>query len=505
MSSHDRSDRTYDDEQHRATDTGVPSDSHAAGRRARAAPDAADWPDDETTAIHAWLCFVGEIPAETRQAVAALFEHAGIALQITPPQPGGFGLVVFSQYDAVLLDSLHTASRGATILAIAVAAPHLDSVELWALLRAGATDVLVWPQLPNDAGQVSARLARLQAVQRLADASRVRNMLVGNSPVWRSLVRQIVEVAAFTRASVLINGESGTGKELIARLIHELSPHREEHEMVVVDCTTISSELSGSEFFGHERGAFTGAVSARDGAFALADGGTLLLDEIGELPLPLQAQLLRVIQEHKYKRVGSNAWQHTDFRLVCATNRDLDTGVANGTFRGDLYYRIAGWICRTPPLRERREDILPLAQHFLAESYADDELNLPAPELDEAVRDYLLSRDYPGNVRDLRRVVTRLLHRHTGPGPITIGDVPEEERPSGDCALAGWRDTAFEGAIRHALQMGVGLKEIGQVATDTAVQLAIELEHHNLHRAACRLGVTDRALQLRRASRQEEP
>src|SRR5262249_683962 len=149
-------------------------------------------------------------------------------------------------------------------------------------------------------------------------------------------------------------GESGTGKELIARLIHDLDSRPGKPPLVVVDCTTIVPGLSGSEFFGHERGAFTGAINTRDGAFALANGGTLFLDEIGELPQPMQAELLRVIQERKYKRVGSNAWQHTDFRLVSATNMDLESGVAKGAFRGDLYYRIAGWVCRTPPLRERK-------------------------------------------------------------------------------------------------------------------------------------------------------
>src|SRR5262249_44123862 len=154
--------------------------------------------------------------------------------------------------------------------------------------------------------------------------------------------------------------------ELLARLIHELNAATKERSLVVVDCTTIVPELSGSEFFGHERGAFTGAVAARDGAFALADGGTLFLDEIGELPSHLQAQLLRVIEEGTYKRVGGNAWQRTNFRLVCATNRDLPRLVEAGKFRGDLYFRIASWVFRIPPLSERIEDILPLARHFLA-------------------------------------------------------------------------------------------------------------------------------------------
>ena len=309
-------------------------------------------------------------------------------------------------------------------------------------------------------------------------------------------MRQIVEVARFTDASVLILGESGTGKELIARLIHTLDPRAKKRDLVVLDCTTIVPELSGSEFFGHERGAFTGAVTPRDGAFVLADGGTLFLDEVGELPLGLQAQLLRVVQEHTYKRVGDNTWQRTDFRLVCATNRDLLQEVQQGRFHCDLYYRLANWICKLPSLRERPEDILPLAQHFLTELRPDKK----PPELDEPVRDYLVRRDFPGNVRDLKQLVSRISYRHVGEGPITVGDIPEDERPAEEFAQRDWRDGFFEQAIRRALTMGGGLKEISQAASDTAIRITVSDEEGNLQRAARRLGVTDRALQMRRAN-----
>jgi transcriptional regulator with GAF, ATPase, and Fis domain len=328
-------------------------------------------------------------------------------------------------------------------------------------------------------------------------SSFVKKTLVGTSQAWRCLLRQIIEVARFTDASVLIMGETGTGKELLARLIHELDPRTPKRELALVDCTTIVPELSGSEFFGHERGAFTGAVSPRESAFALADGGTLFLDEVGELPPGLQAQLLRVVQEHTYKRVGGNTWQHADFRLVCATNRDLLAGVKQGEFRSDLYYRIAGWVFKTPPLRERREDILPLAQHFLAQLHPGKQ----PPDFDVPVRDYLLQRDYPGNVRDLRQLVWRIGHRHVGPGPITAGDIPEDERLVYGTAFKDWRSAHFESAIRHALAIGVGLKKISQAAADAAIRIAVAEEEGNLQRAAKRLDVTDRALQLRRANR----
>jgi transcriptional regulator with PAS, ATPase and Fis domain len=255
------------------------------------------------------------------------------------------------------------------------------------------------------------------------------------------------------------------------------------------------AELSGSEFFGHERGSYTGAAGAREGAFALADGGTLFLDEIGELPLGLQAQLLRVVQERTYKPVGGNTWRKTDFRLVCATNRDLAAEVGRGTFRRDLYYRLASSVCTLPPLRERQEDILPLFRHFMHAEAPDREV----PSLDPDLRTYVLHRDYPGNVRDLRQLVSRILQRHAGGGVVTVGDLPPDERP-GSGRTEDWRNGSFEDAVRRALSVGAHLKDIGKAAEDVAVRLAVTHEEGNLQRAASRLGVTDRALQLRRSA-----
>ncbi len=324
----------------------------------------------------------------------------------------------------------------------------------------------------------------------------VQSSLVGTSPAWRSVLRRIVEVARFTDASVLLIGESGTGKELIARLIHELDDRTPSRECVILDCTTIVPELSGSEFFGHERGAFTGAVAMREGAFALADGGTLFLDEVGELPMALQAQLLRVVQEGTYKRVGSNTWHRTAFRLVCATNKDLRRAVDDGEFRNDLYYRIASWVFAVPPLRERREDILPLARHFLRTFRPDIE----TVDFESPVYEFLLNRSYPGNVRDLRQLIARISSRHVGNGSITVGDIPEDERPTENISI-GWRNGDFERCVRHAVLSGAGLKEISHAAADMAMRVVVSEENGNLRLAARRLGVTDRALQMRRAAR----
>ena len=355
--------------------------------------------------------------------------------------------------------------------------------------------LLIGPSDGMLAKQIAARVRRWDDVERLANDAAIRKMLVGDCPVWRSLVRKLVEIAAFSSSNLLIVGETGTGKQRMAEALHVLDQRSRKRELVVVDCTTLSPELMGSELFGHERGAFTGAIAARDGAFALANGGTLLLDEIGELPLPLHAEPLRVIQEHAYKRVGGNTWHKTEFRLICATNRDLEQGVREGRFRADLYYRIADWVLRPPPLRERRADIPLLVRYFLDEASNGG----PQVDLDPSIADYLFCRDYPGNVRDLKRLVMRLHTRHAGPGPITIGALLIDDRPGRAGTPQPWEEPGFLLALQRALDQGIALKEIGRAVTNVAIRMSIEQENGNLQRAARRLGVTDRALQMRRA------
>jgi transcriptional regulator with GAF, ATPase, and Fis domain len=441
-----------------------------------------------------WIIFTEAIPHGLQGNVLELLCQAGIAAQTPGDGVPELGIVVFDAVQPEVLEQVRGLSRTASILGISLADPPLGNRQAWSVVEAGASDVLRWPALPPRADDVACRLQRWRAVQQSLDSPVVRASLVGASLPWRRLVREIVEVAMFTEAPVLVTGESGTGKELIARLIHDLDPRPDKGEFVVVDCTTISPELSGSEFFGHERGAFTGALAAREGAFALANSGTLFLDEVGELAPPLQAQLLRVVQEHQFKRVGSNLWQATEFRLVCATNRDLAKGMADGGFRADLFYRIAGWQCRTVPLRERKDDILPLARFFFGQIRPD----LGEVEFDDAVSEFFLTRDYPGNVRELRQLVARVAHRHAGANPITIGDIPPGDRAP-DTGRREWPEDSFWTAVRLAVELGIGMKEISQAAADLAVTMAIEREGGNLQRAAARLGVTDRALQLRRA------
>jgi transcriptional regulator with GAF, ATPase, and Fis domain len=453
--------------------------------------------------LSVWIAFCGDRAHELRTLLVDGLAALGVAVTDRTPRTSGPGIVVFDaasdETSALVATSSHSGDE--RVIAIATARAQLRAEGPWRLMDAGAADVLAWDDDGRWAAEVAARLERWEEVDGVLASSAVRDQLVGESPAWRSTLRQVIEVARFTSASVLLTGESGTGKELVAHLIHDLDVRPRKAKLVVVDCTTIVPTLSGSEFFGHERGSFTGAASARDGAFALADGGTLFLDEVGELPLPLQAELLRVVQEGSFKRVGSNQWRETSFRLVCATNRDLPDEIAAGHFRADLYYRIGGATFRLPPLRERLQDVPLFIGRFLAETLGRDE----PPELDDATRDFLLAREYPGNVRDLRQLVARIGYRHVGPGPVTVGAVPEEERVAADERRDDWRDGGLESAVRRALADGATLKEIGAEAVETAVRLALAAEDGNVQRAARRLGVTPRALQLRRAASLARP
>jgi len=227
--------------------------------------------------------------------------------------------------------------------------------------------------------------------------------IVGQSPALRRVLPQ-VELVAPTDATVLILGESGTGKELVARAIHERSA-RARRPLIKVNCGAIPRDMFESEFFGHVRGAFTGAVRDRPGRFQLADGGTVFLDEVGDLPVDLQPKLLRVLQEGQYERVGDDATRKVDVRVIAATNRDLKTDVRNGRFREDLYYRLSVFPIELPPLRERKDDIPLLAAHFV--SLAARKLGVAEPPISIHECEQLKRYDWPGNVRELQNVIER--------------------------------------------------------------------------------------------------
>jgi formate hydrogenlyase transcriptional activator len=239
------------------------------------------------------------------------------------------------------------------------------------------------------------------------------NDLIGESPGLRKVMQQI-QLVAPTGAPVLVTGESGTGKELVARAIHDHSP-RKGRALIKVNCSAVPETLFESEFFGHVKGAFTGALKDKLGRFELADGGTLFLDEIAEVAVGMQTKLLRVLQEQELERVGDIRTRRVDVRIIAATSRDLKQEVDAGRFRQDLFYRLSVFPIEIPPLRERRADILPLAAHFAKQSAR--RLNRPVPRVTQATMSRLTSHDWPGNVRELQNAVERAVILSQG-GPL---------------------------------------------------------------------------------------
>lgn len=426
----------------------------------------------------------------------AWMEAAPLGRRLFVHNSGPLSLRVIRMEDcASPADSIRDAIAAGANLVVACHASDAEPAahELWACLAAGAREVLPWnADLPDQVEALCAREARLLVLE-----AEARTFAIGRSGVWRRTIQSCIEAAHFSTTPVLILGPTGTGKEVLAQAVHRFAGRKEKRELITVDCTNLSPELSGSELFGHERGAFTGAVQQREGAIALAHKGTLFLDEVGELPLPLQAQLLRVLQEGTYRRVGANTWNQVEFRLVCATNRDLAAEVGAGRFRADLYHRLASAVIVSPALEDRREDIPDLARHFLQQAEHSGEMH-------EAVLAQLSARRYPGNVRELRQLIAKILLRHVGSGPIRPGDLPPEERPlAADLArMRDWpdRDADFAAAIARAIDAGATLSGISEAAKDVAIRIAAQRENGNVQRTAKRLGVTDRALQLRKAS-----
>jgi sigma-54 specific flagellar transcriptional regulator A len=261
--------------------------------------------------------------------------------------------------------------------------------------------------------------------------------LVGEAPPLRALLDSLVRVAP-SNSTVLLTGESGTGKELVAQAIHRLS-RRAQGPLVAVNCAALPESLLESELFGHEKGAFTGATSARVGRFRAAHGGTLFLDEIGEMPISLQAKLLRVLQDHAVQPVGGETAQPVDFRLVAATNRDLQEMVTRSGFRADLFYRLNVVPLSLPPLRERAGDVPRLLRHFLQRSGSKLRLAADALAALEAWR-------WPGNVRELENLVERLVVLH-GDGEVTLGELPEPYRSSAGVPPAAGSPAPISGSF----------------------------------------------------------
>jgi len=348
-------------------------------------------------------------------------------------------------------------------------------------LKQGAQEFL---KKPFDLWEVRALLLKIAASRRLRrDVERLRwqaaqqAAFVGTS----AAVRQLLELAASVRDSdttVLVDGESGTGKGLLARVIHEMSA-RAKGPLVEVNCTSLPAGLFESELLGHERGAFTDARAAKRGLLELADGGTLVIDEIGEIPLPVQAKLLRCIEEKRFRRVGGLRDLEVDVRVVATTNRDLERAVAAGQFRADLYFRLAVFPLHVPPLRQRRDDVAALARHFV--DRLNHQLSKSLKGVSADALQLMLAYDWPGNARELRNVIERGVLLATG-DEILPAHLPAE--------IQAGRPTAAAAALGGAV---VPLAD----AERRLIQEALEATGGNQMRASRMLGITRDTLRYR--------
>lgn len=389
----------------------------------------------------------------------------------------------------------------AEIPLLVIVEQHADLQSTLHALKAGVSEVLELNSAPDCFERLEKALARVRSTtEQLHKWIRERG-LIAASGAFRQSVRAAVDCARNSSEAILIQGESGTGKEEIARLAHSADPERSRGPLVVVDCTSLSVELAGSELFGHERGAFTGANSRHQGACGAAHGGVLFLDELGELSLPLQAKLLRVVQEKRYRRVGATQEECSDFRLVCATHRDLQRDVEAGRFRADLYYRVSALMLKLPPLRDRQDDVLPLARCFLRQLLRGQPT--PDPALHPALVEALRRHPFPGNVRQLRQMMVRAARRYCGLGHVTLAhldaaDFPDQEAThltppaSIDCFL----ETPL-------LQHQLGLDATLELFRNAAYELALHRAEGNTCQAAQLLRRSQRDVQKYLKSRAE--
>jgi two-component system response regulator PilR (NtrC family) len=357
---------------------------------------------------------------------------------------------------------------------VAVITAHGNVETAVRALKLGAFDFISKPVDLQDLRKL------VDSAMRLGLASEGEARLLGESAAINSVRRMIAKVAR-SQAPIHISGESGTGKELVARMIHEQGS-RQNKPFVPVNCGAIPTELMESEFFGHRKGSFTGAVGDKQGLFQTAEGGTLFLDEIADLPLAMQVKLLRVIQEKSVRPIGANEEIPVDVRILSATHKDLEKLVNDNLFREDLFYRINVIELNVPPLRDRGDDLLLLSEAILARLAAA--MQLPVPELSEDARQKLRAYPFPGNVRELENVLERAV-------TLCEDDVVRAEdiqvRSNGDSALADSGDATAEGAL------GDTLHDVER----TTIMKALEETRYNKTAAAKKLGLSLRALRYR--------
>jgi two-component system nitrogen regulation response regulator NtrX len=383
-----------------------------------------------------------------------------------------------------LLKAVKASENPAPVVMISGQATIADAVEA---TRAGAFDFLEKP-LGRDRVLLALKNALEQSTlraenERLRELVGGRNRMIGSSTAFLQVVQQAT-MAARSDARVLLTGESGTGKELLAAHIHEQSPFA-SGPFVKVNCAAIPTELIESELFGHEKGAFTGAASARRGKFELADGGTLFLDEVGDLHAASQAKLLRVLQEGEFHRVGGERPIRVAVRVVSATNRDLGAMVAQNQFREDLFYRLCVVPIRVPALRERTQDIPPLAEYFLDDFCRRN--NFRPKLVDQEVYPYFVSYGWPGNARELRNVIERMAILTQG-DTLTEESVPLEirsRREAGAAAASSVQQARNAAEREHLLRaLDAASWNVSQAAR------ALGMERTNLHKRIRALGLS---------------
>lgn len=376
-------------------------------------------------------------------------------------------------------------------------------------MRAGAFDYVLKPFSPS---QIDVILRKAQTYRQLVkvnnllsdDAGDDDAVLVGRSPAMMRL-RQLIDRVAPTDATVLITGESGTGKEMISREFYRRSPRRGQ-PFIKVNCAAISQTLIESEFFGHERGAFTGATERREGRFELANNGTLLLDEVSEIPSALQAKLLRVLQEREFERVGGSRTIKVNVRIIATSNRDLMSYVSKGEFRQDLYYRLNVFPVHVPALRERIEDIPLLADHFLRRFTRKHGVKVTG--FSDSARAALLSYRWPGNVRELQNTVERAVILSESGRPVTAAalGLPGDMMPTDANSMAPWTEGELQEPAVNGAEGGAPngfappvTGESGQVLRldeleKQAIRAALRQTNGNRTQAAIALGISIRTL-----------
>ncbi len=355
-------------------------------------------------------------------------------------------------------------------------------------MKAGAVDYITKPLEFDELLLLIDRIAERRTLIRenqilrrqLKDQGVTTEAIIYSSQKMAALTSMAARVAT-SRATVLLQGESGTGKELFARLIHQLSP-RSAKPIITVNCGALPENLIESELFGHERGSFTGATARRIGRFEEADGGTLFLDEIGELTMPVQVKLLRFLQEREFQRVGGNQNLRADVRIISATNRDLEAMVKEEKFREDLYYRLNVVVMSIPPLRERREDIPALIDHFLERFAAENAKEING--ISRESRDLLMKYDYPGNVRELENIIERSVVIARG-DVISLEDLPFRE----NMGVAGTAAVSEEGEGK--------LRSAMENLEKQMIQEAMEKTGYHQTRAAEMLGLSERMLRYK--------